>query len=526
MIQIRYNSFQQPFQNQMRRMPSYLSNWILLVICVYIGFKVYSGYEGDFRPQGVHFWAQADRFSIARNYYDNGLNFFNPQTNYLEYSNGSTGVEFPLVQYLTAVIAKIFGGRDSLFLIYRILSFAILITGLQFLLNTIRMHGGNGFQQILIPAFVLLSPVLLFYGFNLIPDTSSLALILISYHYFEKFRLKLHYNAIYIAIAWGCFASLLKLTSAIFPVAYLVWFIANALFIDKLISRNQIFKVLLAFIISFGISLGINYYFTVIANAKFNSSVFLSTSRHINQLTDFSDIWENVVCWHREYFRETQYWVLLVAFVSSIAMAQRSKEVLLYKGILVLGSICFILLMGKQLMHHDYYAICTIIPLVLMLSIDGLMVLTTGCFGSLILLYIVVNLAPHSLNQSKLRQNEVYNIPCREIWDFRGYMVEGADWIEKNKVPVTAKVFVLYDFPLNTPLVYFDRKGMVINHYKMTNKQEVDTWFALLKPEYVAIPNQWKADFERDRPDILSTLTQVYLGKQVIIYKTTQSYLP
>lgn len=519
MINIQFQNFNNQFNTRIRRTPGYLLPAILLLVCAIIFGRLYNGYQSDFRPQGVHFWAQADRFSIARNYYDNGLNFFEPQTNYLEVSDGKTGVEFPAVQYLTALIAKPFGARDQLFLIYRILCFVFLSIGALFLMKTVRIHGGNAFQQILIPIFYILSPVLLFYGFNLLPDVPAFSLILISYYYFEKFRINLSYNSIYYAIIWGCMASLLKLTSAIFPFAYVTWFLFNALFIEKQITRTQILKVLLSFILSFGICIGINYYFTIRANAVYESSVFLSMSRHIKEWSNFSEIWEAVVCWHREYFRETQYWVILVAFIVSLNPRFRQKGVLIFKGILLLGFICFILLMGKQLIDHDYYAICTVIPVIIILSLDGLMMLSQGCFGGIILLYIVQNLAPQSLQQSYKRQAEIYNIPCREIWDNRGYMMEGANWIERNKIPKTEKVFVLYDYPLNTPLVYLDRKGMVLDHQKMKDQNLVDKWFNLHKPKYLIIPLQWKPCLAEDQPDMAKRTEIIYEGKQVLVYK-------
>ncbi|MFM9944946.1 MAG: hypothetical protein ACKVQB_06900 [Bacteroidia bacterium] len=519
MINIQFKNFNNQFNTRVKRTPTYLLPIILGLVCLFIFGKLYSGYQGDFRPQGIHFWAQADRYSISQNYYDNGLNFFEPQTNYLEFSDGKTGVEFPAVQYLAALIAKPFGAREQLFLIYRILCFMFLCAGMQFLMKTIKMHGGNAFQQILIPVFFMLSPVLLFYGFNLLPDIPSFSLILISYYYFEKFRLNLHFNSIYYALIWGCAAALLKLTSAIFPLAYMCWFLANAIFIEKQITRKQIIQVLSGFILFFGICVGINYYFTIRANAVYQSSVFLSMSRHINDWNNFSEIWEAVVCWHREYFRETQYWVILVAFIVSLDPRFSQKGVLGFKGILLLGFVCFILLMGKQLINHDYYAICTIVPVILMLSIDGLMILTRGCFGGLILLYLVQNLAPYSLNQSYKRQAEVYNIPCREIWDYRGYMIEGADWIKKNKIPKTEKVFVLYDYPLNTPLIYLDRTGMVLDHYKMKDRALVDRWFNLHKPRFLFIPKPWKQCLGEDQPDMAKRTELLYEGKEVLVYK-------
>lgn len=518
MVNIRINSINTQFQNRVNQSPTGLFPILFATICILFWLNIYQPYQNDYRPQGVHFWAQADRYSVALNYYDNGLNFFKPQTNYLEFSEGATGIEFPAIQYISAVTTKVFSSRDNLYFIYRNICYIVLCIGLYFLSKTIKINGGNGFQQLLIPFFFLLSPVLLFYGFNLLPDIPGLALVLISYYYFEKYRLRLNFNAIYAAMAWGFGAALLKLTCAIFPVAWVTWFLVDALFISKTITRNQILKVVGVFLLSAFICGAISYYFTVRANAVYKSSVFLSMSRHINQWTDFSDIWENVVCWHREYFRETQYWIMLVALLATLNF-KRHKEFLIIKGILLLGMCGFVLLMGKQLMHHDYYAICTIIPVALIWSLDGLMLLTSGCFGSLALLYIVLNTAPKSFEQADKRRAEIYKLPCREIWDYKTYMIEAHDWIDAHKIPQSARFFVLYDFPLNTPLIYLDRKGMVLDHFKMKDKNLVELWFNTLHPQYVVIPNQWESKWPEDQPQIAQQYTLVYRGKSVLIFK-------
>jgi 4-amino-4-deoxy-L-arabinose transferase-like glycosyltransferase len=53
-------------------------------------------------------WRQADTAMIARNYYEQGMDFFRPEVDW----NGDNGVvqcEFPLVPYLAALLYKIFG---------------------------------------------------------------------------------------------------------------------------------------------------------------------------------------------------------------------------------------------------------------------------------------------------------------------------------------------------------------------------------------------------------------------------------
>lgn len=517
MLNVKFYNINNRFNAGMAKTPGYATYIILFIVCLLIFLKIHNGYFNDFRPQGIHFWAQADRSSIALNYYDNGLNFFSPQTNYLELSNGKTGVEFPAVQYISAFVAKIFGARNQIFLIYRTLTFIILVCGIFFLSKTVKLHGGNGFQQVLIPVFYLLSPVLLFYGFNLLPDIPAFSMVLVSFYFFEKHRLKLDFNSIYKAFAFSSIGALLKLTSAVFPIALLVWFLADSMFFDKQITKKQILKVVGFFCAFFGSAIFINFLFSVKANSIYQSTVFLSTSRHINHLTDFSDIWENVVCWHREYFSETQYWIIITAFLASLYTPFFQKSVVMLKLILLIGFVFFILLMGKQLMHHDYYAICTIIPIILIFSIDGLMLLTKGCLGSLLLLYFANGIYHKNISQSEKRQAEIYNLPCREVWDYKGYMLEAADWFEQNKTTKNSKVFILYDYPLNTPLVYIDRKGMVLDHYKMKDKKLVNFWFDLHKPKYLVIPIQWREHLKTDNPEISAISSIIFEGKQVII---------
>ena len=79
--------------------------------------------------------------------------------------------------------------------------------------------------------------------------------------------------------------------------------------------------------------------------------------------------------------------------------------------------------------------------------------------------------------------------------------------------------FGLLNFPLNTPLVYLDRKGMVLNEYKMKDKALVDQWFRINKPDLIMIPVQWKDKIKTDRPDIEQRMKLEYSGKDVMTYR-------
>ena len=76
-------------------------------------FSLATHVPGLFSPIfDYHGWAQTLRASVARNYYENGMHFFNPQVDYFEESF-DRAPQFPLYSYLVAVCYKVFGFNDA-----------------------------------------------------------------------------------------------------------------------------------------------------------------------------------------------------------------------------------------------------------------------------------------------------------------------------------------------------------------------------------------------------------------------------
>src|ERR1043165_8310127 len=102
----------------------------LIVVLVFITMSVW--YYRDmihWSAEGIHCWAQADRLSLAFNYYESSMNFFKPST-YNIYNNqsGIVGVEFPLQSYLAALAGKIFG-KSCITLSFRIITLLFSLLG-------------------------------------------------------------------------------------------------------------------------------------------------------------------------------------------------------------------------------------------------------------------------------------------------------------------------------------------------------------------------------------------------------------
>lgn len=75
---------------------------------------------------GTHSWRQSDTAAMSRNFYTNGLNFFNPQVDWGGLS-GSCETEFPIYSYIVALLYKIFGVHDFLGRLFSVICFMIAI---------------------------------------------------------------------------------------------------------------------------------------------------------------------------------------------------------------------------------------------------------------------------------------------------------------------------------------------------------------------------------------------------------------
>src|SRR3989339_698827 len=89
------------------------SVYILLSIVL---FSIIMHLKGITSPLlDFHAWRQTQTAMIARNYYENGFKFFNPQVDwYGQESNKRAGTEFPVFSFIIALLYKMFGMHDIL----------------------------------------------------------------------------------------------------------------------------------------------------------------------------------------------------------------------------------------------------------------------------------------------------------------------------------------------------------------------------------------------------------------------------
>jgi hypothetical protein len=120
----------------------------------------------------IHVWRQTETQSTINNFYNEDYNILNPRRNNRGDTEGYFRMEFPLMQWLFASAAKIFGNSV---LLTRILTFIIgfiTLFGLYMLVKTI----SNNHETGLLAAWCMnFSPSFYYYTVNPLPDNFALA---------------------------------------------------------------------------------------------------------------------------------------------------------------------------------------------------------------------------------------------------------------------------------------------------------------------------------------------------------------
>ena len=91
---------------------------IAAVFIIALGIGIQFKYLNEF-PAFIHAWAQDDRYALAIGFLDNGFDLFHPETMIynkqfpgdwqVAYDTTITAVDFPIHEYIVALLMKLFG---------------------------------------------------------------------------------------------------------------------------------------------------------------------------------------------------------------------------------------------------------------------------------------------------------------------------------------------------------------------------------------------------------------------------------
>lgn len=192
----------------------------LLLLAIPLVSLAFHWYVLDLDLVGIHVWRQCKTQQVVNNFYLGDLNILHPRCNSMDYPDRLIFQEFPLMQWLFALVYRVFGNH---LIISRLLSFSI---GMCSVLGMFRLAAyvlrDNLFAAVTAWAFCF-SPVFHYYTVNPMPDNLALCLALWALVSFMSYtRTRKPAVAIGSALLFGM-AALVKLPYILFLAFPVTW---------------------------------------------------------------------------------------------------------------------------------------------------------------------------------------------------------------------------------------------------------------------------------------------------------------
>lgn len=418
-------------------------------------------------PFGMHQGAQADRASIALNYYRNSMNFFEPRVMESRGFHGITGLEFPIVQYITAILYKIFGFHNFL---YRTVMGSIVFGGCFAAWKIIQMFIVKKIHQYLFFTIWYASPILIFYTFSYIPDMAAMSFTLMAWHQFLKYYFGIEtQKSLNKYILFICLAGLLKITFLITHLSLI-----GLVFIQK--SRNDIYRIPFRTNLKFWAKWLIPiipicaWYFYA------NHLTILTWNFHflqkMNPAKSFGDFIENTRfafdTWSSRIYLTTGLIAIVTLYLASLVKFWNNLDLLGTISILLLcGFLAVFILFNGQFRHHDYYFIL-IFPAVLFALLWLYQVhienkyIFTGIFGifSFVGLWALPVFGAFHTKQIVRRTFTPNDYYCQNVINNMDDYIKTKDFLNSYLKSPNDEIWYAFDVSPNTGLYLLQRQGI------------------------------------------------------------------
>lgn len=473
-------------------------------------------------PAHIHAWTQSDRYALALGFTENGYDFFHPATlnlkpRYeaaipLEDPQGITSVDFPIIEYLAALLMGIHGQPAPW--IFRSLMLLLGLSGLFFWFRFLREVGVNYGLSLSGLLLAFTAPVFTYYLNGFIPSTSAVAMSFVALYLFVRYLRNEKINFLITALIFLTMAALIRKP---FVMGLLAWAGAFVLIFWKEKSKLRI--VLPGFLASLAV---VGFYHVYNKFLSFTyGSLFISDLMPADAVAETIQLiqisWAN---WKLTYF-SLPAWIWIGIAISGLVFkgfGDKTNKVIGFSALLWLAaSGLYLLAMARQFPAHDYYFLDSIfLPLLILLGLGLRLLSKIDRPFQWSILIIAFALNGWMLKQSYAIQSERNTF---KSWDrteiTRRNFEGGAKLLAEAKVPPNAKILVLDAYTTNMPLLLLERKGYTVINTTHENLRQAMKWDF----DFVAIQNSFLAsDIIRNYPDITQKLQPVANNGKIGIF--------
>ncbi|WP_116109190.1 ArnT family glycosyltransferase [Lewinella sp. IMCC34191] len=485
-------------------------------------------------PSQRHAWAESDRYALSLGFVENGLQFFEPQTFIYNHQfphnwevpgrTTITAVDFPLHDYLPAVLMKVFGSTSPW--IFRLYILLYSFIGLFFLYRLSFAVTKDSIKSALVVAFAATSPVFVYYQAGFLPTIPSLANAIIGMYFYYLFLGGHQKRDFRIGLFFVTLAALSRTTFAIPLIAMLgVEFI-------RLLRGETKFSSLLLPVSGSILSILAYWLYNGYLREEYGS-MFLNYPLPATSIEQAKEIIVYVYdTWALEYLTVYHYVIVFAAGVAAAVYSLftrnfNTNQATGYLGILwsayVFGCLLFALLMLRQFPAHEYYFLDTFLfPLLLFLLVvlSLLPVIELKAYQVISAIVVAVFSVMMTLDTIALHDNvqEAHYLD-RTKHTIRNYQ-GAAEWLDSLRVPRSAKMLVMNPAAPNLPFILMQRKGYAVMRPTAEIVEKSLGWdyqFIVLEKQYFV------EEVYNAYPQILSKLDKIADNGRLAVCRFTEN---
>ncbi len=418
------------------------------------------------RPCSIHASAQCQRASVALNYYNVDMNFFLPRIQRFNKDDGITGLEFPIIYYSAAILYKIFGFHDFYL---RVISLLILSLGIIFFYLLVNRFIKSSIVSSIVVCSVILSPVLLYYSANFMPDAPALGFTIMAWYYFFRY-LDAHKNKyLNLFVFFGTLGALIKAVSAMSFFIAIVIVIIDRFKPFKKSNEELVFKKRSQLLTRTVFGLLVVFVWYVYAHwlTEYHGNAgFSMIPMIVKDAEGFQYVMKYLQNWIFQYYSYETYFLLVVAAIFTVLNFRKANRMLLTITVLYFGAcISYVYLFFNQFAHHDYYFIA-ILPFVFFLVltfVDSLSRLAKDHSRTLMLVFSIIMLFNLKECLLKCKENYFTRFDSKENFggDYRPYY-DLEPKLRALGISRTDKFVSAFDDSYSNSLYYMNQPGFTV----------------------------------------------------------------
>ena len=351
-----------------------------------------------------HNWRQTDGLMIVRNFYERDANIFYPTVDVAGEKTGIVGSEFPILNYLTFIVCKVFGYEHWY---GRLVVLIFSCFGVFYFYKLILKHFGES------PAFnssiVLLVSFWFSYSRKIIPDAFAVSLCIISLYYAFRYFEDGKWTHLLLFFVLGLVGCLSKILAATILTVLLIPFIDRGI-----PSARKIVFVLFSLLILGGVSWWYFYWVPFLNNTYGLGDHFFMGYSFPEGAKSLISKWPIVL---KRFYDTALKYTGFAAFLAGLYFLIRNQE-RLKLAVFLLPFISFLVLLTKTggSISGDTYYVLTVIPCMAFVTGCGLAHIKNKKIVAAILFVVAVEGLAAQIYDFRIRQ------PYRALADLENIM--------------------------------------------------------------------------------------------------------